>query len=155
MRKWAETSRNAETGGILVGHNVGKDIEVTGVSGPGPNAVRSATHFQRDTAYCRGFLAEAYKEEGADYVGEWHSHVVTLSDLSLGDIHTLARILVDPDYDFVTFSIFLVLVGKGGLELLVYVAQRTSEERINSIQVIELYRGEFPECGNRKVIGET
>jgi integrative and conjugative element protein (TIGR02256 family) len=71
-------SRGQETGGILVGHNDGIDVRVSQASDAGPNAQRSASHFLRDTEYCRGFLDQAYSDSGADYVGEWHSHVVSL-----------------------------------------------------------------------------
>jgi proteasome lid subunit RPN8/RPN11 len=100
MRDLARSSQDIECGGILVGHNVGRDIEVVAASGAGPNAKQSAAHFLRDTGYCREFLARRYQESGADYVGEWHSHVVGLHHLSAGDLNTLVGILVDPDYSY-------------------------------------------------------
>ena len=107
--------------------------------------MQSATHFLRDTGYCREFLARSFQEVGADYVGEWHSHVVSLRHLSAGDLNTLVGILVDPDYDFVSFAIALVIVGEKDLELLVYVAETVREERKRRIIISELYRGKFPE----------
>jgi integrative and conjugative element protein (TIGR02256 family) len=144
MEEIALNSDGKETGGIVLGFNVGKDIQVTDVSGPGPNADRSPTHCLRDTGYCREFLAEHYKQTGADYVGEWHSHVINVRSLSMGDIGTLVRILVDPDYDFVTFAVFLVIVDRKGAELLVYGAERIAEQLNTRINITELYRGNFP-----------
>lgn len=148
MQRYAGRSRDIECGGILVGYNKGKDIEVAAASGAGPNAMQSAAYFLRDTGYCREFLARSYQEAGADYVGEWHSHVVSLRHLSAGDLNTLVGILIDPDYDFVSFAVLLVIVGKEDLELLVYVAEAGKEERRRRITVSELYRGKFPEPGS-------
>jgi integrative and conjugative element protein (TIGR02256 family) len=145
MRDLARSSQDIECGGILVGHNVGRDIEVVAASGAGPNAKQSAAHFLRDTGYCREFLARRYQESGADYVGEWHSHVVGLHHLSAGDLNTLVGILVDPDYDFVSFAVVLVIVGGKDLELLVYVAETAKELYRRRIVISELYRGKFPE----------
>jgi integrative and conjugative element protein (TIGR02256 family) len=145
MKEFASRSMKVECGGILVGNNARRDIQVLAASDAGPNAEQSATHFLRDTGYCRDFLTRAYQETGADYVGEWHSHVVSLRQLSAGDLNTLVGILVDPDYDFVSFAIVLVIVGEKDLELLVYVAENTREERRRRIVISELFRGEFPE----------
>jgi integrative and conjugative element protein (TIGR02256 family) len=145
MKKLAESSKSSETGGILVGHNLGRDIQITEASDPGPNANCSSTHFLRDTVHCREFLDRCYKISGADYVGEWHSHVVSLRHLSRGDINTLVGILIDPDYDFVAFAVVLVVLRKGKSELLVYVAERLTDASHKRIAVTELYRGKFPE----------
>jgi integrative and conjugative element protein (TIGR02256 family) len=145
MRDFARRSRDVECGGILVGHNKGRDIEVVAASDPGPRAKQSAAHFLRDTEYCREFLARSYRDAGADYVGEWHSHVVNLRQLSAGDLTTLAGIFIDPDYDFVSFAIVLVVVEEADLELLVYVAEISRKRFRRRIAVTELYRGRFPE----------
>jgi len=112
IRDLVTGSTSKETGGILVGRNVGKDIDVTDASDPGPNAQQTATHFLRDTAYCRQFLARCYEESGADYVGEWPGHVIGLRTLSAGDINTLVGILIDPDYDFVSFPVYSSLLER-------------------------------------------
>jgi integrative and conjugative element protein (TIGR02256 family) len=150
MAVFARHSQGIECGGILVGHNNGRDIEIVAASDAGPNAQQSATHFVRDTGYCREFLAHCYQASGADYVGEWHSHVVDLHHLSGGDLSTLIGIFVDPDYDFVSFAVVVVIVGDKGLELLVCVAETAGEEHRRRIVISELYRGKFPEpslCG--------
>lgn len=94
-------SPSTETGGILVGHVDGPlTFRVTAASGPGPNARRTPTHFLRDTAYCAVFLQEQYEAHGADYLGDWHSHLrgVASNELSSGDFITLLQTINDPDY---------------------------------------------------------
>jgi integrative and conjugative element protein (TIGR02256 family) len=136
-------SSDSETGGILVGFNSGKDIQIVDASDPGPNAQRSLAHCLRDTAHCREFLANSFQKSGADYVGEWHSHVAAPGRLSLGDLGTLAGIFVDPDYNFASFAVILVVLRKGQPELLIYVAERDESQR-NRLFVKQLYRGKFP-----------
>lgn len=144
IRNLAGASIEHETGGILVGFNSGLHINIVLASDAGPNAQRSAAHFLRDTDHCRRFLAEQYAKNGADYVGEWHSHVMSLRRLSSGDLQTLAGLFVDPDYDFLTFAIVLVVLDKGAVELHVYIAERGNDKRRVSLCITELYRGPFP-----------
>ena len=141
----ASSSRRVETGGILVGFDSGRDLQIVAASDAGPGAKRTQTHFLRDTAYCREFLSRWYADTHADYLGEWHSHVVDLHQLSGGDLSTLAGILIDPDYDFVTFAVVLVVVGKGEPELLVYSVEPSRQAYGARILVTGLYRGKFPE----------
>jgi integrative and conjugative element protein (TIGR02256 family) len=146
IRELAVVSRHVETGGILVGRNDGKDIEVTGASDAGPNATQTATHFLRDTPHCEDFLATAFQTDGSDYIGEWHTHVVSLHKLSLGDLGTLAGILFDSDYDFMSFATVLVLVNDKEVQLQVYVAEKASSGNARKeIIVTQLYRGKFPD----------
>jgi len=147
IRGLAIESTGHETGGILVGFNQGRDIIITEVSDAGPKAETSRHHFLRDTDYCRGFLTERYKETGADYVGEWHSHVVSLHRLSGGDLNTLAGIFIDPDYDFSSFAVVLVVMHRKEPDFHVYVAERESRPGIHGLHITELYRGPFPDSG--------
>jgi proteasome lid subunit RPN8/RPN11 len=144
IRGLAAASIEQETGGILVGFNSGLNIEIILASDAGPNAQSSAAHFLRDTDYCRRYLTEQYAKNGTDYVGEWHSHVMSLRRLSSGDLQTVAGMFVDPDYDFLTFAIVLVVVAEGAPELHVYVAQRGNDRRRVCLQITELYSGSFP-----------
>lgn len=109
-REVAEFSRQLETGGILIGHTETTGlIRVTKATGPGPNAIHEASHFLRDTEYCAKILRRCYEETGADYVGEWHSHVGRLSHPSGGDLVTLSGIMSDPDYDFEVFAMVIAV----------------------------------------------
>ena len=106
-------SSSLETGGILIGHSGPSGlIRVTYASGPGPNAVHQPTYFLRDTQYCANILLEQYERSGADYVGEWHSHVGRLNRPSEGDLITLNGIITDPDYNFDVFA--MVIAVRGG-----------------------------------------
>ena len=150
IRDLSLASREVESGGILVGNNIGRDIHIISASGPGPNAQQSGSHFLRDTNYCREFLSRSYVESGADYVGEWHSHVIDLRQLSGGDLGTLAGIFIDPDYEFLTFAMVLVVEGAGEPELHVYSAERLEgTSRRRRIAITELYSGIFPDGGRR------
>lgn len=120
--------RDAETGGILMGRfDSAGTIHVTHASGPGPNAVHDPAYFMRDTAYCAGVLREHYERLGADYVGEWHTHVDGLRVPSPGDLLTLANIMHDPDYDFESFAMLLAVKfrrRRSRLELHAFVATK-------------------------------
>jgi integrative and conjugative element protein (TIGR02256 family) len=145
LRELATASKDRETGGILLGFNRGTDILVSTASDSGPNATRSPTHFLRDTEYCREFLEQEYAISGADYVGEWHSHVLPFERLSLGDIQTIAGILGDPDYDFETFAVALVVMKAEAPELQVYAVERLVHGQDAGMRIVELHRGPFPD----------
>jgi integrative and conjugative element protein (TIGR02256 family) len=138
-------SPETETGGILVGFHDGKNIRITAASEAGPKAQTSQGHFMRDTEYCRLFLSKCYSETRADYVGEWHTHVVSLHQLSMGDLGTIAQLFVDPDYDFVTFALILVVAADKTPELHVYIAERElSAGEFLTLAIAPLYHGPFP-----------
>ncbi len=130
-------SLDVETGGILMGYD--KDfytVEVTHVSLPGPNAIRTKTKFLRDTKYCEKVLKENYNKYGVDYVGEWHSHVVNLGELSSGDILTLTAIMMDPDYNFNSFAKILAIVKDSQVYLKGYIISEKNLLLPAKIQVI-------------------
>lgn len=71
------------------------------------------SYFLRDTEYCAKILRECYKKSGADYVGEWHSHVGRLNRPSEGDLLTLSGIMKDTDYDFDVFAMVIAVKSRG------------------------------------------
>jgi integrative and conjugative element protein (TIGR02256 family) len=97
-----------ETGGILIGFQLDSAFRVTRATGPGPKAVQTAGEFRRDTKYCSAILEEEFRNSGADYIGEWHTHIIPLKHLSVGDIVTSAGIVLDPDYQFKNFLVLLL-----------------------------------------------
>lgn len=117
----AAESPASENGGILIGHHSAKDIQVVKATDAGPNARRSPCGFLRDTAYCQRILDAEFAASGADYLGEWHSHVVDLPRPSKGDLQTLAAIILDPDYNLPSFAMVLAIVRSGKVELLSYI----------------------------------
>ena len=109
----AVLSPDRETGGILMGPEaLPNAVCVTQVSGPGLRAIRRRTFFLRDTEYCQGVLADNHARYGIDYVGEWHSHVTPLHQLSHGDVDTLRRIINDTSYSFTQFVCILAIVSQ-------------------------------------------
>jgi integrative and conjugative element protein (TIGR02256 family) len=130
IQRTASQSPMTETGGILMGHHVGRDIRVLRATDAGPGARRSQCGFLRDTEYCQKILNEEFAVSGADYLGEWHTHVINLPHPSRGDLETLARIVLDPDYNFPSFAMILAVVLNDETKLLSYIvhAQTTDEK---------------------------
>ena len=63
-----------ETGGIMVGHDRGWSIDVTGIGAPGPLAVHETARFNRDLAYASEVAADAWQRDRSQWIGEWHTH---------------------------------------------------------------------------------
>jgi integrative and conjugative element protein (TIGR02256 family) len=63
-----------ETGGILLGTDMVDRIVISRAGGPGPRAYRGTHAFLRDLAYARQLADAAWREEGTQWVGEWHTH---------------------------------------------------------------------------------
>jgi integrative and conjugative element protein (TIGR02256 family) len=113
----AEMTRQArhhapnETGGILVGRRDGDLLEVLRVSDAGPKAISEPTKFERDGEHCQAFLERSALElgDGADYVGEWHSHPGSSASPSARDTTSFADIASDPDY--LTMAPLLIIVA--------------------------------------------
>ena len=92
----AEDKAPLETGGVLLGYFAAAASEavVTGILGPGPNAVHRRTSFMPDADYHDRELARCYEESGRllSYLGDWHSHPKGGGALSATDTRTLRRI---------------------------------------------------------------
>ena len=116
----AAGSTQVETSGILIGFHHGKNIRVTRATDAGPEARRSQCGFLRDTSYCQLELNKEFSLSGADYVGEWHTHVIDLPRPSSGDLRTLSQIVSDPDYSFSSFAMILVVTRDQKTQLLAY-----------------------------------
>jgi integrative and conjugative element protein (TIGR02256 family) len=137
-------SPTIETGGILIGHHIGSNIAVTRATDAGPNAHASETRFVRDTEYCQQILNQEFATSGADYIGEWHSHVVDIHGPSHGDLETLGGIMLDPDYDFPTFAMVLAIVQKGRfVDTLAYMVEgeaKKARKKVSVRQVVPIIR---------------
>ncbi|MDP9469165.1 MAG: Mov34/MPN/PAD-1 family protein [Chloroflexota bacterium] len=107
-----EGSLTAETGGVLMGYvdEHGRAV-VTRVTGPGPNAIRSAKRFHRDVPFVQAELDRAAVElgEGGAYLGEWHSHLVPDPQPSPTDTDSLFGIAEAPNY--LNSSPVLIIAG--------------------------------------------
>lgn len=92
----ASCSGQAEAGGVLLGAYRGADMEVTGLTRPGPMDQRRLYSFTRTDPLHDAANRLAWERSGGtvSYVGEWHSHPsgrVTPSSLDLGTWRSEAR----------------------------------------------------------------
>lgn len=86
-----------ETGGCLTGYwsMASKEIIITNLIGPGPNAKHSLKEFKPDHEWQTSRIASIYKTSGYlhTYLGDWHSHPYRPnSSLSWKDMRTLRKI---------------------------------------------------------------
>lgn len=85
-----------ETGGIIVGHDHGRTINVTSVGEPGPNAVHEPTRFTRDLHYAGKVAADAWRRDRSQWIGEWHTHPRGRPAPSDLDLRTYVSLLRNP-----------------------------------------------------------
>lgn len=105
----------SETGGILLGHETAAGCHVSVAGGPGPQAVRTPASFNRDLAHAEELAEQAWLEQRAVWVGEWHTHVHVDPVPSDTDLSSYLRHLDDPDLGFDRFiSIIIGPVGQPG-----------------------------------------
>lgn len=66
----------AETGGILLGGSSsdGSEVIVHHAGGPGRNALRTPTRFDRDLRHAQRLAEYAWHVDGSQWIGEWHTH---------------------------------------------------------------------------------
>ncbi|GLZ40787.1 hypothetical protein Acsp05_44110 [Actinokineospora sp. NBRC 105648] len=88
-----DAHRSIETGGSLFGlWTDGGNLTVFLAIGPGPRAVRAATHFEQDPATHRAVEESLVERFGVQAVGLWHSHHhLGLTELSGGDLNRTLR----------------------------------------------------------------
>lgn len=94
-----EKSYPLETGGMLLGYVAdNRDVVVTAIIGPGPNAIHRRFRFSPDAEYQEAKLsAHHILTNGCEtYLGDWHTHPRGSTALSLLDKKTLARIACTP-----------------------------------------------------------
>jgi integrative and conjugative element protein (TIGR02256 family) len=104
-----ESADGNETGGILLGHDLGDTLVVTVAGGPGPNAVRTPYRFNRDLAYSQALADDAYARDGSVWIGEWHTHPKGQASPSQVDLSTYLAHLATPDLGFTRFLSFIAL----------------------------------------------
>lgn len=99
MQDEMNLDRGGETGGVLVGVKDERGtIQIRAASGPGPNAVKRPTHFEKDIPFCQQFLDDRYQGEGWVYLGEWHYHPKGTSSPSSTDLRSLSNIASQKEY---------------------------------------------------------
>ncbi len=97
-----------ETGGIIVGHDHGRTIDVTAVGEPGPNAVHEPTRFTRDLEYAGKIAADAWRRDRSQWIGEWHTHTKGHPAPSDLDLRTYASLLGNSSLRFDRFVAVVV-----------------------------------------------
>jgi integrative and conjugative element protein (TIGR02256 family) len=100
-----------ETGGIILGHDDGRIIEVTGVGGPGPRAVHEPTRFTRDLQYAGKVAADAWRRDRSQWIGEWHTHPRGHPAPSDLDLRTYVSLLRNPSLRLDRFITVIVATG--------------------------------------------
>jgi integrative and conjugative element protein (TIGR02256 family) len=72
-----ERSLPHETGGCLVGYWATREIVITEMIGPGPNALHAELNFAPDHEWQVSEIARTYEESNFvhTYLGDWHSHL--------------------------------------------------------------------------------
>lgn len=101
MKKESSDSKDIETGGVLIGHRTsGGQYIILRATGPGPQAVRTETRFEKDEEYCQKELERAFKElkDRGLYLGEWHYHPLDSNKPSGLDIKSLTAIAAQDNY---------------------------------------------------------
>jgi integrative and conjugative element protein (TIGR02256 family) len=127
-----ESADGRETGGILLGHMLGREVLVSRAEGPGPGAFRSANAFIRDLGQAQAAAVDAWERERAVWIGEWHTHPrsgLFPSDVDLG---TYRRHLADPELGL---SSFLAVIARGGASasIAAWSVTRKSVERVELV----------------------
>ena len=101
IKKEVESTPDAETGGILLGHvDENRHAVILRATGPGPKAKKSAGGFDRDVEFVQGELEKASRDLGSRglYVGEWHSHLELDPEPSGIDVSSMCSIAKSTNY---------------------------------------------------------
>jgi len=125
-----------ETGGIVLGHDIGSAFVVTVAGDPGPKAVRTPDRFQRDLAHAQELADTAYELDGSVWIGEWHTHPRGPVEPSSLDRRTYQSHLANPSLDFERFLSLIVLpCHEHGWEHVVVAAWVLARDAIDSAVV--------------------
>lgn len=126
----AQQSRDGlETGGILLGYDFGRRIEIRHAGDPGPLAGRGTHTFTRDLAHAKTLADTAWELDRSQWIGEWHTHPNQQPVPSPRDLNSYLKHLHDPDLDFDRFISIIVTVEEGciaAVTWLIDTAQATS-----------------------------
>lgn len=108
-----------ETGGVLLGVDLGGDISVLHAGGPGPDAKREPTRFLRDTAHAAEVAMAAWQEDRSQWIGEWHTHPTGNLSPSPIDLESYLRHLADPELHLDRFLSLILSTSQAGPSLAV------------------------------------
>ena len=97
-----------ETGGIVLGHDLGHQILITAAGDPGPGAIHTPTRFRRDLAHAGKLADAAFAHDQSVWVGEWHTHPRGPTRPSRYDLRTYRSFLHDSNLNFDRFLSLIV-----------------------------------------------
>jgi integrative and conjugative element protein (TIGR02256 family) len=122
----SERAVPTETGGVLVGRNLGPHLLIEYATLPGPKAEHSPTSFRRDGDYTQAVLESIYESSGgiSDYLGEWHSHPTGLKRPSPRDVRSIRWIADNDAYAAPEPILGLSVRESKGWRLSLYIWQR-------------------------------
>lgn len=133
MLEFADQHYPFETGGMLLGYEAGNgEAVVTHLIGPGPNAKQSRFRFNPDSDYQQTELETHFRATNGreTYLGDWHTHPRSNSNLSWVDKKTLARIARTPESG--TRNPLMAILGGG-----------TGTWQLGAVRFIGVKRGLF------------
>lgn len=119
-----------ETGGILLGHNVGQEVLVGAAGGPGDGALHGPTLFDRDTRHATQLAKKAWDRDRSQWLGEWHTHPHGSLMPSRVDLATYRRHLQDASLGFDAFVAIQVRSRRNEVLMVAWIVTRRSLERV-------------------------
>ncbi|MCS6562298.1 MULTISPECIES: Mov34/MPN/PAD-1 family protein [Curtobacterium] len=123
-------SNENETGGILLGHNVGTDILISLSSGPGPAAVHERDRLERDTQHAATAAQTAWDRDRSQWIGEWHTHPRSSLVPSHVDVSTYRRHLADAGLCFDRFVAIVVRAKPDRIQFVGWIVTNTCMIRV-------------------------
>lgn len=113
MRRDADRAFPLETGGVLVGYRVDADQIITASIDAGPRAARTRTSFEADHEHQCAELDRVFAASGGVtvYLGDWHTHPFSGTDLSNIDKRTLRGIAAHAEANIPNP---IMIIGGGG-----------------------------------------
>jgi integrative and conjugative element protein (TIGR02256 family) len=126
----AAFSNEIETGGILLGHNVGTEILISMSSGPGPAAVHERDRLERDTQHAATAAGTAWDRDRSQWIGEWHTHPRSSLMPSHVDVSTYRRHLADAGLRFNRFVAIVVRANSDRIQLVGWIVTNARMIRV-------------------------
>ncbi|MGG7507538.1 Mov34/MPN/PAD-1 family protein [Plantibacter sp. YIM 135249] len=119
-----------ETGGILLGHLVDDVFVVSCAGGPGPKAIREPHFFLRDLAVARDLASAAWSANGAQWIGDWHTHPTHSLMPSPTDLRSYRTHLREEELQFSAFLAILLRVTGARVNVAAWSVGHSTCERL-------------------------
>ena len=105
---WAKYPK--ETGGILIGWQLGRIFYIETAIGPGPNAIHKNNGFKRGGDFSQSQLDSIVLETHGqwDYLGEWHSHPHNVGPSSI-DNNSMKKVQTSPEFNMLQPILGLII----------------------------------------------